>query len=509
MRPIFGTMLLFCVLFSPTLYAQQTYNGWKLDPKFADAESKKAKAVSASLKAGSVDKTLFGNYFGKYYFHRWTIPENSVNLNEYVRKDFLDNDLRNATGDARKYLMNGTLAMMKKMKSDPNVYPAAQVNAVIVLGLLYEDKNETKLYQPALPVLIEEFNNPKAPDRNKVPALKGIIRYAYLGIDNPQVRNQISQLLMKVAKEKDSKGFTDSEIYLYYIRAKAVEGLSAVFKNVKPVAGQQGVAPEVSQTIDTLLSLIEDDAEPNIIRYTAGWSLSQANLIQLVDSKVNVDTMRFYNAIAELARAACTGEQKYIEEIRRMEQAKTSTTSGGIGSGMSSSSMSDSYSSSSSSYSDSSGYGSGGATGNAKTNNRVKQCIGSSKYAFGAVQNLIKGPIARNEGGILTLLAKETDPKKVEEAKKQRETLVSLNEWVNEYIKVLDEGPALAKGATVRRPPVSGNVSPTTKKQQANMPKITIQEMWNELSVRSEKLEKLFPSVPSDSSTAQSAPIAR
>lgn len=503
MRSIFAIALFFCVLSCSSLLAQQTFKGWPVSPKVAEDEGKKEKAVTAALQSGNVDRALFGNYFNRYYFHRWTLMENATRLSTFVRRDFLGRDMKNATGSARTFLLGGTLQMMKRMKSDANVYPAARLNAVVVLGLLYEDKGETRLYQAALPVLMEEFMNPQSPDYNKIAALDGIIRFSYVGIADQQLRNiRVPQILLKLAKEAKSETVQDQEIYLHFYRVKAIEGLSSILLQANKASASE-LPPSLASVLETLLTIIENEDEPNAVRYAAASSLAQAHMPQLAKNNVKLDSARIAGAIMLLAKHACIGETEFVKNAQRFEQVSL-TTSGG-GRGMGGPSMGGGYGGglgdSMSEYGGGmSGYG-GVSIGNPKSENRIKQCIGSSKYAFNTIRDVIRGKAAtRNEGGLLALLDTETAPEKAAVAKLQRETLNKINTEIDDYFKFLDNGPTITgvAGQTNRRmmPLTSGGVSGGGKKRTpqtgSSAPKVTMQNIIDQLTLMSTKLEDII-----------------
>ena len=480
MRFYIGIVLFFAFVLCSSLSAQQAYKGWPLTAKTEEEERQKAAAVSNALQAGSIDKATFDTYFGRYYFHRWTKQDRIDQLNTYVRRDFLTNDLGRATGEARRMLLNATVAMMKRMKSDPNVYPVAQVNAVVVLGNLYEDVGKTIPYGPAIPVLVEELQRENAPTGNQVIALDGLVRYAYLGIADPKARDKdLPTLFATIANEKDVPEGWDAEIYTHFFRTKAVEGLGALCRTAKPAPGES--AEGLAVVVETLLTILEDrDEKSNAVRNGAMNALAELNMIAATAGGVELDSARIVSAITSFARTTCDRQQQFIDEVKRSEQASVSGgMRGGMGGGMDG------------------GMGMGGtASGSEKTIRRIQECIDSSKFAFGTVQSAIRGLAGtRNETSIIALLNKENTPASAESVKMLNE----INKSIDDYIKFLNNGPPVNRrqpqaarpgaGGAMGGMVAGGNAAPV--RGNVKMPKVTLDDISSELTVLATKFDEL------------------
>lgn len=496
-RLIFGVSFAAIVLLCGNAFAQQ-YKGWALSDKVAEEEAKKAQNISRSLASGNIDQATFDTYFKKYYFHRWTQPKNLSNLNTYVRKDFLDTDLKNATGKAKSDLLKLSIAVMKKMKSDPNVAPAVRYNAVVVLGLLYEDGNaRTKLFAPALPVLLEEYNSPTAPDANKIAALNGIVRFAHQGIEDEKLRKDtIPKLFLDLALQTDTPEGRENEIHQLFFRANAIRGMGALCR---------AHSDELQQsTLDALLKLINDPKERDEIRYGAAMALSEINYTAASSqsgSGVKFDSTYIYETIGSFMLYVCEAEKKYNNTLRLTEQARSSSSGAGGMRGVGGSMMdsSSSYDSGGSSYSSSGSMGGGAA----KDTNRLEQSMRRSKLAFRIAEEMIKGTVSdkTDENNFLGLLKKENTP----ESLKRIETLKKAVKIADEYNKFLKNGPPEARVAARPRQP-SGTSGGGARPVAANQPKVTMMDIPIQLDIVSDELKVEFGPLVSVTPNARTNP---
>ncbi len=387
--------------------AQQVYPGWKMTEK-AEQEAKNAKTVSSALQAGTIDAQLFDPYFKTYYFHRWTQPRNIDSLNTYVRKDFLSTDLDKATGPARDYLLKTSLQALEKMRSNPAVSPAVRYNAVLALGLLYADSGKTTLYAPALPILIDEYNNPAASQANQLGALVGIVRYAQLGIEDQALReNVVPQLLEKITTQKKPPQGITEDVHNLFFRVRALEGLAGLARTVGPK----------KEFVDLFLTVIQDGEEPDELRYLAAKALAEINYAIAAEAGANLNVDQIANAIIKLAKYACEGEQKFIDELLRSEQVKSSSGAGQL--------------------SGSRGFGAGSTD-----NSKIEQSITRNKFAFGSIQEAIKGFGAiRSETNLLTALNKAGTP----ETKRDAIILEKMLKLIDDHFRYLNNGPGAAE----------------------------------------------------------------
>ena len=504
MRCAVGIVLLFVIFCTSSISAQQGYKGWTLPQALEEEQSKKAAEVSEALKKGSIDKATFETYFGKYYFNRWTKPERISQLSGYVRTDFLRNDLGNADGEARRMLLDITVKAMKQMKSDPKVYPVAQVNAVIVLSNLYEDIGKTVPFSPAVSVLIEELKNEKAPLANQERALDGLVRYAYLGVADPKLRDKdLPALFISIATGDKVPKNRDVEIHTLFFRAKAVEGLGALCRSAKPAPGES--ADGLTAIVETLLTIIEDKSEKsNEVRNHAMLAFAELNLIAASAGGVKLDSARIVDAITAFARATCDRQQQFIDEVRRSEQANTSGgMRGGMGGGMGG--MSSGMGMSGGMGSDmggtggmGSGMGMGASGGSEKMIRRIEECIASSRFAFHTVKGAIQGLSGgRNETSIIALLNKEDAVTNAGTVK----MLAEIQKSIDEYTKFLTTGPQGSNSRQAQRPSSGGSMmgggtprpggSPAAAARNAKTPKVTMDDIYNELAALATKFDEL------------------
>ncbi|MGL6195132.1 MAG: HEAT repeat domain-containing protein [Thermoguttaceae bacterium] len=473
-------------------FAQSSYPGWKMSDKTAEDGKKISKDITAALQAGTVNRAQFDPYFKEYYFHRWTNPKNSSDLKTYVRDELLRNDLDKATGQARTYLLKATEAALKIMKSDEKVYPAARVNAVIALGLMYEDESKTKLYQPALPLLIDELKSKKAPDANKLEALNGIIRFVNTGIDNAQLRDtEVTQILTKIAIDKTVPSGRTQDVHDYFFRTRAIEGLGALCRT----------APK-KEVVDTLLSIIEDKNDLDMLRYLAVRAIAEINYTNAADAGVTLDLKQIYFVLSTFAREICSLESKNVEAIRRSEQVRTTGGAGGMGGmggsmggmsgpGMSGSMGGDTGGGMMGAMSPTGGGGGLSGSSSEKTIERIKLAISRSKFAFGAIKDAFGSE--RKPDSFVSAVAKQNTP----ESKDDVAAINGIVKLVDDYFKFLNNGPATT--ATTRRPrqnTTAGGGMPSTlgaaRPLGPNAPKVTLLDILDELEDLTSKFNDLL-----------------
>lgn len=270
----------------------------------------------------------------------------------------------------------------------------------------------------------------------------------------------------------------------------------------------------VQPTIDTLLKLIEDEEEPDVIRYAAASSLAQAHLVQFAKDGINIDSSRLANAVMQLAKHACVSETNFIKGVQRSEQIRSSGgggRGGSMGGGMSMDMGGDGgYGGMGGGMSGgmSGGYGGlGGMSGNPKAENRIKQCIGSSKDSFGAIRNVIQGLAARrNEAGLLALLDAQTAPEKAAMAKMQHEALSQIVEKIDGYFKILDNGP---QDSTARRPNArAGTSGRAGRTQTSTAPKVSMPIMLGELRALEKDMDDIIAKATSEEIASNAIPAS-
>lgn len=503
---LFLLSILLTFLLSSSVFAQ-LYPGWRIR-EGAEKEADNSKEISATLAKGDIgnDKPKFDSYFNNYYFHRWTWPKQFDNLTNFVRRDLLDTDLAKATGSARTYLLERTLAALGKMKGDPVVHPAARYNAILVLGLLYEDVGKTKLYSKALPLLIEEYQNPNAPDANRLGALIGISRFAQLGIEDPKLRDEdVPQLLIQLVQQKNAPIGRIPDLHDYFFRVRAIEGLGGLIRSVGP-------KPEF---VETLLERIQDNKELDQIRYLSAKALAEINYSKAASDGLNLDINRIAVVLRHLARYACDEEKRYIERQEKGGGGRGPTPSSSSGpSGRSSSGPSSSGGPGSSDGSGSSGpapavsSSSSGSNSKEVTDKKIEHCITRSKFALGSFQEAIKG-YAGPDAGLMNALKTAATP----ESLGNQKVLGQIDKLIkDEYFKFLNTGPEQSKTARPTTPPPSSGSSsmsssgssppppppPVASKASAKGPKVTFKDMKEELEKLGKKIDDVVDKGPAN-----------
>jgi len=331
-----------------------------------------------------------------------------------------------------------------------------------------------------------------------------LVRYAYLGITDPKLRDKdLPALFISIAMEEDVPEGRDAEIHTLFFRARAVEGLGALCRHAKPASGES--ADGLTQIVETLLTILENKTEKSdAVRNNAMLALAELNLIAASAGGVKLDSERIVDAITGFARATCDRQQQFIDEVRRSEQASTSGGGmrGGMGGGMDgmSGGMGGMGGGMGGMGGGMGGMGGGmGGSGSDKMARRIEECIGSSKLAFGTVKSAIQGLSGgRNETSIVALLQKENAAANAKTVK----MLADIQKGIDEYFNFLNKGPQgnRSRSTTASRTPggaMAGSPMPgggggaAATARSANMPKVTLDDIYNELRALATKFDEL------------------
>jgi hypothetical protein len=253
-------------------------------------------------------------------FDKWT----QADLNEigvYVKK--LLTDIRNSTDTARNELLAKTLAALSKIAASEEVKPAVRYNAVLVIGQLVQKEAEASgtpptPYSAALPYLVETYQNGNTPEYVRVGALLGIVRHAYCGIADQNLRQTVIPNLLIGAvmsgRPTEEGGSQGSREVIDWSRRIALEGLGAL-KSAD------------AKIVDTLLNIMEGEKDSFDMRTLAAKTFGD---LDLKDAASRVDGAKIGNALLALTKSFFGGElvkvttlrEDFYPEVRRDREEK-------------------------------------------------------------------------------------------------------------------------------------------------------------------------------------------
>ncbi|MDR0336027.1 MAG: hypothetical protein LBI18_02955 [Planctomycetaceae bacterium] len=256
---LFFVVILLQLLFSGITLAQMALvTGWEVD----ETQAARKTAIFAAFKSGSVDADRAGldTFFDKYYFARWTRPENTGQVYQFVR-EFLSQDLRDAAGNAREYLLAKSFDSLKKIVADNNTTASARYNAILAIGQLSQREpagrgNPPTPYAQALPYLLGEYQKKENPKFVQLGALIGIVRFAEIGITDEGLKNTtIPNLFVEMIQSGKPKqdGDKEDQEMTDWFRSHALDGLGAL----KSVGANGEVVKVLSEVIENHLETIE------------------------------------------------------------------------------------------------------------------------------------------------------------------------------------------------------------------------------------------------------------
>lgn len=238
--------------------------GWEVD----ETQAARKSTIFSAFKSGSVDADRAGldAFFDKYYFARWTRPENTGQVQQTFVKEFLSQDLRDTTGNAREYLLNKSFDTLKKIAADNSVTPTSRYNAILTIGQLAQREpagrgNPPTPYVQALPYLIGEYQKKENPKFIQLGTLIGIVRFAEIGITDETLKNTtIPNLFVETIQSGKPKenGNKEEQEMIDWFRFYALDGLGALKS-----AGNNG------QIVKVLSEIIENNQETIELRTSA------------------------------------------------------------------------------------------------------------------------------------------------------------------------------------------------------------------------------------------------
>ena len=165
------------------------------------------KDIGPILNSGKFDpsqpqqKDDFDTYYKTYALPRWTQLSTLNNLREY-HKDLMSNLARAKSGEVHDRLIKLVLDYMGKIAKSDKYHPSVRINAMLTIG----DLNSVDSIQAAqnipladaMPILLETVNNDKQIVPVRIAALVGINRHVTMGVNDPQIQNQIFSAMLKL-----------------------------------------------------------------------------------------------------------------------------------------------------------------------------------------------------------------------------------------------------------------------------------------------------------------------
>ncbi|MDR2757417.1 MAG: hypothetical protein LBC20_17120 [Planctomycetaceae bacterium] len=304
--------VLFQLFFVNGVSAQMVLvTGWEVD----ETQAERKTTIFTAFKAGSVeaDRAGLDTFFDKYYFARWTRPENTGSVQQTFVKEFLSQDLRDATGNAREYLLTKSFNTLKKMAADNNVTPTARYNAILTIGQLAQREpagrgNPPTPYAQALPYLVGEFQKKENPKFIQLGSLIGIVRFAEIGITDEVLKNTtIPNLFIEIiesGKPKENGNKEDQEMTDWF-RSHALDGLGAL-KSV----GANG------QVVKVLFEVIENNQETIEIRTHAAKNFGDLFFADSEKTLTDQQYQQIGNILIALMKTTIESQLQMVTQLR-------------------------------------------------------------------------------------------------------------------------------------------------------------------------------------------------
>lgn len=319
-----GFLAVFSVLLGGFMFhgsaasAQEIYTAWQTDEGLAAQKTEVISNFKSGNRGSDPDK-----FFDGYYFARWTNPANMGQVQTYAR-ELINQDLKEARGNARDYFLTKTLTTLQKMAADQSVTPAARLNAVLTIGQLNQQEAASRStppvpYAPALPYLVQEYEKKDNPEYIRISALNGIVRHAILGITDATLRDTaVPNLFIEtIQSNKPAPGRNkESQEMLDWYRLRALEGLGFL-KSV----GAGG------RVVEVLVEVMENSQETIELRARAARTLGELDFKAAIESQVTINFQRLGTLLVSLAKASCDTDLHLIREQQEKERAEGTTGS--------------------------------------------------------------------------------------------------------------------------------------------------------------------------------------
>ncbi|RMF97044.1 MAG: hypothetical protein D6741_10435, partial [Planctomycetota bacterium] len=275
-------------------------------------ESLKARAsdVKRILRDGNYASVASGqqlikDYYNKYALPRWTHADNRGKL-AALRRELIGSELGGARNGGQPHddVVQLAFNTLRNFAVNAQIDPAVRFNAVLAIGELNAKEkpigNQPPVpYQPALPVLMQLFEDANQADVIRAAALIGLERHVALGISDANFRDsQLIPALISTATAATPPAGRDPEVHSWF-RARAINVLG-MFQS----PGSDG------SLAAAFINIAGDETESPRVRLAACYALGNLRYA----GNTNVD-------VAAAARAA--GKTAYDLVSERVQTART------------------------------------------------------------------------------------------------------------------------------------------------------------------------------------------
>jgi hypothetical protein len=300
----------FC-LFGADFVLGQNYKAWEFD----NALSSKRDEIMTAIKQGNVpaaNRAEWNTFFDKFYFARWTAEGNTGFVQLYSR-ELITRDLKNATGNARTFLLAKSLESLMKMTNDKTLNPTARYNAVLAVGqLTTKDGAGTEppvFYEDALKQLITLYDNESTAEYIRFGGLIGIVRHAQAGISNEEFKNnKVPAIFIKTIESRNpvADRDADEQMKLDWFRTRAFDGLAAL-----KITDQN----TIQNVLTVVKNVIRSETESFEMRCRAARLLGELDLQSVADKIKPAEFGQISGLLLSLTKSYCDWEIGKIDTM--------------------------------------------------------------------------------------------------------------------------------------------------------------------------------------------------
>lgn len=299
---------------------------WKqlsVDEKLKNNGLAATKICRAEKFETKADQEMLEEYMTRFLLPTWSHLENLRVLPDLRGK------LRNQyfkpakSAEVHDFLSAVVLKFLdKKLARDPDLHPAARINAAVMIGELNaaepdRPSDAADPYPEALPVLLAIVTDGEQPDFVKTAAMAGVIRQVR-GLSDSGVRAQVLAAMLKLTESPPAVGRADAG--RAWLRAQAAE-----------VLGMLGSAGKDGSVVKVLGSIVISARNPLRCRCDA------ANALGLLDYSTvgeSISPSKVASALGQLAVDVCAAEARSLDRRRlKSRLAAVSTGLNGAGQG--------------------------------------------------------------------------------------------------------------------------------------------------------------------------------
>jgi hypothetical protein len=289
---------------------------WRDLDRKARGERDRARKLSEEAVVAQGGKNV-DNYFSFIHFPLMT--SNFANIQrdrKYVR-----DQLSAASPVARAELLKLASDWCKKL-AEGNYAPATRVNAVFLMGELYDveakDGKGPVPHRIALKYLLDLLDNNSIPAEVKSAALVGILRHmeidAVASADQKLPAAELTPVVQKMialVTLPEAPVDTDKEVFTFMQRRAAT------------ILGAYGQVGQDGKVYDALVTVVGNDAAPLWVRYDAAMSLGRLNY---ADAKI--DAVKGGKSLGAFAAYAANNE---LDTLTKLSKEGGGAPGGGIG----------------------------------------------------------------------------------------------------------------------------------------------------------------------------------